>query len=89
METEKNANFFSGNTKKTGFAITNTFILSSQISNSRYRTGCTTALFANTEAAKQFLNTCGNNNWRASAPKLNVFGRWEGAPGGSGTSPTN
>ena len=87
--TEKNANFFSGNTSLPGFAVTNTFILSSQILTSRFRTGGTTALFANTPAAKTFLNTCGNNNWSAAAPQLNTFGRWEGAPGGSGSPPTN
>ena len=86
---EKNANFFAGNTNFPGFAVTNTFILSAQIRTSRFRTGATTALFANTPAATSFLKTCGNKSWTAAAPKLNNFGRWEGAPGGSGSPPTN
>ena len=87
--TEKNANFFSGNTNTPGFAVTNTFILSTQIQTSRFRTGATTALFANTPASTSFLKTCGNKSWNAAAPKLNNFGRWQGAPGGSGSPPTN
>ncbi len=83
--TEKNANFFSGNTNNPGFAVTNTFILSTTIQTSSARTGGSVPMFANTSSSVNFA--C--NHWPAANPTVNAFGRWEGAPGGSGKPPTN
>ena len=91
--TEKNANHFSGNTNMPGFAVTNAFIKSTAIQTSSYRNGGSVPMFANTNYASNFLSTVNSNSscgqWAAAAPKLNDFGRWEGAPGGSGRPPTN
>jgi hypothetical protein len=61
--TTKNANFFSGNTNKPEFLITDPYLLSTLVR---------TASFSNS-GKTVFANR-----------SLNAYGRWEGAPGGSG-----
>ena len=83
--TEKDGNHFSGNTNNPGFAVTNTFLMSTAIRTSRFRTGSTVTRFANSKVAP----TIAKCSIGGAAPVLNAFGRWEGAPGGSGSPPTN
>lgn len=66
--TTKNANFFSGNTNKPEFLITDPFLLSQLVRTAHFSNSGKT-VFAN--------------------KTLNAYGRWEGAPGGSGAPPRN
>lgn len=66
--TTKNAHFFSGNTNKPGFLITNPYLISTLVRTASLKNSGKT-VFANRS--------------------LNAYGRWEGAPGGSGCPPKN
>jgi hypothetical protein len=68
--TTKNANVFSGSHNKPQHLVSDSFLYSTLVNNSRYQNG-------------------GKVTFQNMSKEINAFGRWPGAPGGSGRPPTN